>query len=91
MAKPSSSQSKREPAPAPTAQPAALKAAPPGSAGSGDDEPPRSNKVARGFGSLIRDFIIATALAGAGRGAALVMPRIAGHGITCAVARGEGR
>jgi cobalt-precorrin 5A hydrolase len=33
----------------------------------------------------------AAALAGAGRGAALVMPRIAGHGITCAVARGEGR
>jgi cobalt-precorrin 5A hydrolase len=33
----------------------------------------------------------AAALAGAGRGAVLVMPRIAGQGITCAVARGEGR
>jgi cobalt-precorrin 5A hydrolase len=33
----------------------------------------------------------AAALAGAGRGAVLVMPRIARHGVTCAVARGEGR
>jgi cobalt-precorrin 5A hydrolase len=33
----------------------------------------------------------AAALAGAGRGAVLVMPRIAGQGVTYAVARGEGR
>jgi cobalt-precorrin 5A hydrolase len=33
----------------------------------------------------------AAALAGAGHGAVLVMPRIAGQGITYAVARGEGR
>jgi cobalt-precorrin 5A hydrolase len=33
----------------------------------------------------------AAALAGAGRSAVLVMPRIAGRGIACAVARGEGR
>lgn len=33
----------------------------------------------------------AAALAGAGCGAVLVMPRIAGQGVTCAVARGEGR
>lgn len=33
----------------------------------------------------------AAALAGAGRGAVLIMPRIAGQGVTCAVARGGGR
>ncbi len=66
MAKPSSSQSKRAPDPTPAAHPAALKAAPPGSASQGDDEVPRSNKVAKGFGGLIRDFLIATAVMGCG-------------------------
>jgi cobalt-precorrin 5A hydrolase len=33
----------------------------------------------------------AAALAGAGHDAVLVMPRIVGEGVTCAVARGEGR
>jgi cobalt-precorrin 5A hydrolase len=33
----------------------------------------------------------AAALAGAGGGAVLVMPRIAGQGVTCAAARGGGR
>jgi cobalt-precorrin 5A hydrolase len=33
----------------------------------------------------------AAALAGAGRDAVLVMPRIAGQGVTCAFARGGGR
>jgi cobalt-precorrin 5A hydrolase len=33
----------------------------------------------------------AAALAGAGRDAVLILPRIAGDGVTCAVARGGGR
>ena len=33
----------------------------------------------------------AAALAGAGRGATLILPRVTGDGVTCAVARGGGR
>ena len=33
----------------------------------------------------------AAALAGAGKGARLLVPRIKGEGVTCAIAEGEGR
>ncbi len=55
MAKPSSSQSKRTPDPTPAAKPAALKTAPDSS---GSEDGRRSNRVAKGFGGVVRDILI---------------------------------
>jgi cobalt-precorrin 5A hydrolase len=49
--------------------------------------PSRQAESALGVASVSE----AAALAGAGRDAVLIMPRIAGQGVTCAVARGDGR
>jgi cobalt-precorrin 5A hydrolase len=49
--------------------------------------PSRKAETALGVASVSE----AAALAGAGRDAVLILSRIAGQGVTCAVARGEGR
>ena len=49
--------------------------------------PSRRAETALGVASVSE----AASLAGAGRDAVLILPRITGQGVTCAVARGEGR